>query len=616
MEKEQYESKLKQVPKNNNSLIQNEIKKCEICGENTNISNFREYIGNPLAFIYLFYNKLSGGNIESYFTKYLKEIVLDVDGIITRMNFVDMISDMEFGIHRVKNSLKITNKDICIVGVGGDGSFSTLVNTFLESIPEDKDRLIFAVLPFGTGNDWAKSFGWNSYGNMKFMKDDFSPLIDLARGIFTSNLINFDTWMVEVEIYDRENSSFQRVNPITQELESVNNNDDESKKLLVLKKRCINYFSFGEESRVGITFDTYRKKNVLLNRALYGLAGSIFTVNMNNKHQSNIPLSHSTKKVYLVNPKSQNLENCNQECGLCPKGTIHSPENGQESSICPTLLSSVSLVFLNIETFGGGVKLWKNSRNVASSISKVSSNLNFGEMVGSLGSFLINPISLDFDTFKQVKNRESRKDVESISEPESYQNYDFDSESGINFDSDKSALEQKESGVNSLSELKDNEDNNLNQGNQIQKNDEDGILKIVSDSSDRKLEIMSFSGLMDFGSIFLPYMSTAKRVGQFLPFQTDSTLSSENELFSKINNLKIQDTTKNFDYSNAQGNTLKMEFYDQNSSENQSNLIEVYFQIDGEYYLAKEPKQCSVNYDQKIKVLKCIIPYSPFKNIH
>ncbi|KAH8583332.1 diacylglycerol kinase [Cryptosporidium sp. chipmunk genotype I] len=616
MEKEQSEGKSNQVSKNENEIVQNEVNQCEVCGKSTNISNFREYIGNPLAFIYLFYNKLSGGNIETYFTKNLKEIVLDVDGIITHINFVDMISDFESGINRVKNSLKITNKDVCIVGVGGDGSFSTLVNTFLESIPENKNRLIFSALPFGTGNDWARSFGWSSYGNMKFMKDDFSPLIDLARGIFTSNLINFDTWTVEVEIFDREGSSFQRVNPISQELERVNNSDDETKKLLVLKKRCINYFSFGEESRVGITFDTYRKKNVLLNRALYGLAGSMFTVNMNNKHQSNIPLSHSTRKIYLEDTESPNQETYNQECALCPNGTIHSSEDPQENSVCPTLLSSVSLVFLNIETFGGGVKLWKNSKNVGPSIPKTSSNLNFGEMVGNLSSFLANPISLDFDTFKQVKSSELEDDPESSSRSESDPNHNLDSESDINLDSDKSILDPRESDIKSISEEQNDEDTDSLKGDKFNKTIEDNILKIVPDSCDKKLEIMSFSGLMDFSSIFLPYMSTAKRVGQFSPFQTNSLPRSEDELSSKIDELKTQNLINNPTTYKSLGSTLKMDFYDKDSSECSSSLIEVYFQIDGEYYLAKQPKQCSVRYDQQIKVLRCIIPYSPFKNIH
>ncbi|CUV07787.1 unnamed protein product [Cryptosporidium hominis] len=616
MEKEQSEGKLNQNSKNENSIVQNETDKCELCGENTNISNFREYIGNPLAFIYLFYNKLSGGNIETYFTKNLKEIVLDVDGIVTHMNFVDMISDFESGINRVKNSLKMTNKDICIIGIGGDGSFSTLVNKFLESIPENKNRLIFAVLPFGTGNDWAKSFGWSSYGNMKFMKDDFSPLIDLARGIFTSNLINFDTWMIEVEIFDSEDSSFQRVNPISQELERVNNNDDEGKKLLILKRRCINYFSFGEESRVGITFDTYRKRNVLLNRALYGLAGSMFTVNMNNKHQSNTPLSHSTRKIYLEDPDHPNKETNNLECALCPNGTIHSSEDSQENSTCPTLLSSVSLVFLNIETFGGGVKLWKNSKNVGPSISKTSSNLNFGEMVGNLSSFLVNPISLDFDTFKQIKNPKSGDDAESSSGSESDPNYDLESESDVNLDSDKSILDLKESNINRLNEEQNDQDIDSIKEDQLNKTAKDNILNIVPDSCDKKLEIMSFSGLIDFSSIFVPYMSTAKRVGQFSPFQTDSQPHFEEELSSKISELEIQNSENNSKSYKKSGNTLKMDFFNKDNSECNSGFIEVYFQIDGEYYLAKEPKQCSVKYDQQIKVLRCIIPYSPFKNIH
>lgn len=604
MGNEKYEGEIR-CSSNKSNIVQNEASKCELCGANSNILNFREYFGNPLAFIYLFYNKLSGGNIESYFTKYLKEIVLDVDGIIVHMNFVDMISDMDTGINRVKNSLKITNKDICIIGIGGDGSFSTLVNNFLENIPESKNRLIFAVLPFGTGNDWARSFGWSSYGNMKFMKDDFSPLMDLARGIFTSSLISFDIWMVEVEIFDREDSSFQRVNPITQELERVNNIEDDCKKLLILKKRCINYFSFGEESRVGITFDTYRKRNVLINRALYGLAGSMFTVNVNNKYQSNAPLSHCTRNIYIINSESSNKESSNYECGLCPEGTIHCSENSQEnSSICPTLHSSVSLVFLNIETFGGGVKLWNDSKNVGPSISKTSSNLNFGEMVGHLGSFLINPISLDLDHFKPGKSREFDEGVSSSSE------------SDIIFDSEKSNLEPRESGINYLGEKQYEEEISSIQNDQSNKTIEDSILNIVPDSCDRKLEIMSFSGLIDFSSIFLPYMSTAKRVGQFSPFPTYQKVMCEEKLSLNTSKTEVRNSDENYIHNQKQGNTLRMDFYDKNSSECKSNSIEVYFQIDGEYYFAKEPKQCSVKYDQQIKVLRCTIPYSPFKNIH
>lgn len=605
MKHEKYEGEIKFNLNNRSIIVQNEMGGCEVCGASSNVLNFREYFGNPLAFIYLFYNKLSGGNIESYFTKHLKEIVLDVDGIVAHMNFVDMISDMETGINRVKNSLNITNKDICIIGVGGDGTFSTLVNTFLEKIPESKNRLIFAVLPFGTGNDWARSFGWSSYGNMKFMKDDFSPLMDLARGVFTSSLISFDIWIVEVEIFDREDSSFQRVNPISQELERLNNAEDEGNKLLILKKRCINYFSFGEESRVGITFDTYRKRNVLLNRALYGLAGSMFTVNVNNKYQSNVPLSHCTKNIYIINSESSNKESSNYECGLCPKGTIHCSDNNQENfSICPTLQCSVSLVFLNIETFGGGVKLWKDSKNVGPSISKESSNINFGEIVGHLSSFLTNPISLDLNHLKPGKSREFDEGASSSSE------------SDILFDSERSNLEPRELEINNLGEEQYNEEVSPIQNVQLDKTIENSILNIIPDSCDKRLEIMSFSGLIDFSSIFLPYMSTAKRVGQFSPFPTYPMVRCEEKLPLNASNSEVRNSNENSENHKRQGNTLRMDFFDKNSSECNSNSIEVYFQIDGEYYFAKEPKQCSVKYDQQIKVLKCTIPYSPFKNIH
>ncbi|KAK6590152.1 diacylglycerol kinase variant A [Cryptosporidium xiaoi] len=567
--------------KKNEALICNNCKLHEI-----QLSVFREYIGDPLAFIFLFYNKLSGGNIESYFSNRLKEIVLDVDGIMTHISFVDMISEMDIGVKYVKNSLKLTSKDVCIIGIGGDGSLSTLVNLFLEEIPESEERLVFAVLPFGTGNDWARNFGWSSYGNIKFMKDDFVPLVDLARGIFTSKVINFDLWMIEVELINKEDSCFLRVNPFTQELQRmetcrddneieelkssiINKNVGVNNKLLKLKKRCLNYFSFGEESRVGITFDTYRKKNVLINRALYGLAGSVFSVNLKNKQQ-NIPLSHSTQGVYLIDKNQNIFQHDNFSCALCPNGIKHTmsslniKENTDEEdiNICPTLSNSVSLVFLNIETFGGGIHLWKNSKNLGHSISSDSSktNINLGEMVGTISSLLTSPITL------QVEQNETN-----------ITNLGVNSTNGTLTENEKGIEEQ----FRVLSSKKTDKKEYSSEREVIREK----ILNIIPSSCDKKMEIMSFSGLIDISSIFLPYMSTARRVGQFSPFETGN--KEEQNLVILFNENQV------------------------NNSES-SNLIEMYFQIDGEYYLAKEPKQCTLKYDRTIRILNCILPYSPF----
>ncbi|KAH8740653.1 diacylglycerol kinase variant A [Cryptosporidium ryanae] len=572
-----------------NNLNEEEEKICKHCKINElQLSVFREYIGDPLAFIFLFYNKLSGGNIESYFSSKLKEIVLDVDGITTHISFIDMISEIDVGIKHVKNSLKLTSKDICIIGIGGDGSFSNLVHLFLEKIPNSEERLVFAVLPFGTGNDWAKNFGWSSYGNIKFMKDDFTPLIDLARGIFTSKIINFDIWAIEVELKDKEDSCFLKVNPLTQELQKIesyekNNeitqnyseltsleNIKKNDKLLKLKKRCLNYFSFGEESRVGITFDTYRKKNVLINRALYGLAGSVFSVNLKNKQQ-NIPLSHSTKGVYLIDNVNNTQKN-DFICALCPNGVKHTMgdlDRKENLGICPTLSNSVSLVFLNIETFGGGVHLWRNSKNVGHSISSddTKANINLGEMVGTISSLLTNQITLQSE---QVDTKTT--------------------DTGVNSSNDAFTKDEKPKDLEIFSSETTNEEPSF------ESVIKEKIMNIVPSSCDRKMEIMSFSGLLDISSIFLPYMNAARKVGQFSPFETDreKKVDEKKSSLSEEKNLVII-------FKKSQENTP-----------DDNNLIEMYFQIDGEYYLAKEPKHCILRYDRTIRVLNCIVPYSPF----
>ncbi|KAL7068602.1 hypothetical protein ACR3K2_09410 [Cryptosporidium serpentis] len=513
--------------------VSHECKMCRSISQSLKIC--REYIGDPLAFIFLFYNRYSGGNIEDFFLSSLQEIVMEVDGITVHINFIDMINQMEKGIQKVKNVLEITMKDVCIIAIGGDGSLSTLVDNFSTNLSKSMNRLVFAVLPFGTGNDWARNFGWYSYNKMTFIKDDLYPMVDLVRGILTSKVINFDVWNIEMEIYDNEDASFLQVSPYSQELQVICNDNQGTVKLKILKRRCLNYFSFGEESKVGITVETYRKRNVLLNRALYGIAGSIFTVNINSK--SELSLYHSTKEVVIMDPTNGS----NYGCGMCPVGTYH-PIN----EACPTLTNSISLVFLNIASFGGGVQIWKDSSNLGPSLCSITKK---------------------YSTFEDTKDTSTSD-----------------------------------------------------------------ILNIKQSVQDKKLEIMSFTALVDISSIFVPYMNTAKRVGQFIPFPEKMDLfreyngSDDNKIYKDGH--KNDNDDKTYDRNSKTGSLnednidklpllrggkkLKLSF--QNFSEGEfQKLIEIYFQIDGEYYIARYPKHCLISYDREIKILQCVLPYRPFK---
>ena len=65
----------------------------------------------------------------------------------------------------IENALKLRsdNEHIVCAFMGGDGSISRNVNYLTENsitIKENINLIAFAFLPYGTGNDCARSLGW------------------------------------------------------------------------------------------------------------------------------------------------------------------------------------------------------------------------------------------------------------------------------------------------------------------------------------------------------------------------------------------------------------------------------------------------------------------------
>ena len=82
-----------------------------------------------------------------------------------------------------------------VVIMGGDGSFATTIK-FLRTSPQvkkglDKQKIAFITLPFGTGNDGGKAFGWGSTPHNELW---FQDLESLMRDIIRANCINLTLW--------------------------------------------------------------------------------------------------------------------------------------------------------------------------------------------------------------------------------------------------------------------------------------------------------------------------------------------------------------------------------------------------------------------------------------
>ena len=143
---------------------------------------------------------------------------------------------------------------------GGDGSLMTLVMMAKEA-GCDIATLVCCVLPYGTGNDLARVLNWGgSEGDLKI----YSSLPQLVREIcLNSDEKALNVWTIMVKY---------RANGTTYEIDNKTR-DYFSRNETVFERYMINYWSMGEDARVGTGFEKKRTKNRFCNTCVYGSIG-------------------------------------------------------------------------------------------------------------------------------------------------------------------------------------------------------------------------------------------------------------------------------------------------------------------------------------------------------
>jgi len=138
----------------------------------------------------------------------------------------------------------------------------------------DFERVVVGHIPFGTGNDFSRSTGWGPVvqrGDLvgvgwKRLKEDL-------RRWLVADVADFDVW--EVEVTAKEGFAFvhgqktglseqDRIQHGLEELE-----DGQWR----MKKRMVNYFSFGQICRAGLGFEKRRTSSRIGNNLRYGWEG-------------------------------------------------------------------------------------------------------------------------------------------------------------------------------------------------------------------------------------------------------------------------------------------------------------------------------------------------------
>ncbi len=97
----------------------------------------------------------------------------------------------EYAGHATKLASSLVNKGILnILIIGGDGTINEVVNGIFTSNIEDKSKVSISVLPYGTGNDWARYWGLLTKERRKITPEIFQReknIVDVGKATYTED---------------------------------------------------------------------------------------------------------------------------------------------------------------------------------------------------------------------------------------------------------------------------------------------------------------------------------------------------------------------------------------------------------------------------------------------
>lgn len=161
----------------------------------------------------------------------------------------------------IYTSLENENHHIRMIMAGGDGSLMGLVNKAKEA-GCDINTLVTCVLPYGTGNDLARCLNWGgSEGELKIYKSLPKLINEIC---LNAEIKELNIWTVLIKF---------RHGGTTFDVDSKRKRSYIARNETFFERFMINYFSFGEDARVGTGFEKNRTKHRCCNTLVYGAVG-------------------------------------------------------------------------------------------------------------------------------------------------------------------------------------------------------------------------------------------------------------------------------------------------------------------------------------------------------
>eukprot|EP00928_Gymnodinium_smaydae_P097271 TRINITY_DN8767_c0_g2_i2.p2 TRINITY_DN8767_c0_g2~~TRINITY_DN8767_c0_g2_i2.p2 ORF type:complete len:512 (-),score=102.27 TRINITY_DN8767_c0_g2_i2:43-1362(-) len=223
----------------------------------------------PIEDMFLFVNPRSGGNRGEAFLQAPNPLHTRVgDGRQVRLHIHSLLvgeSGNKCGFHALRDVLRRTQGPIRVIVGGGDGTIMWADAEAVRHGIDTERQLIFGIVPLGTGNDFARYAGWGGRNPSGIVENDFQVLRDLVAEWAAATPRPHDVWQVSIEVCE-DGGDILKVDSESEEA-SIH------KRTLVMP--MINYFSVGQECKVGIEFDKHRTKSQTCNLFVYAAEGAL-----------------------------------------------------------------------------------------------------------------------------------------------------------------------------------------------------------------------------------------------------------------------------------------------------------------------------------------------------
>ncbi|CEL94293.1 unnamed protein product [Vitrella brassicaformis CCMP3155] len=319
-----------------------------------------ELVDRPQYFVFLFVNPTSGGSKAGEITQLGVE-TFRFHAPYDMMAYVYDITSGDPGnkpgFKRLKTVVDGVPADqiVRVVVAGGDGTVMWCLSE-LEEHGIDVMRVAIGVVPYGTGNDFARALAWSRISNCALFDASFALFKALVHTWIESRVVPYDIWEVEVSVQD--DGCFKKIDSKTRQKKTLTQRDDASRPVVSQKFPMANYFSTGIESRIGLGFDRHRARSPFANKVVYFTEG----------------LKKAFKKTPRITDVISNLSEVSGESGPSQESPLARSEpasTSSERSVFSLSTSSggpklvgkpASLIAINIPSFAGGLDIWRSSK--------------------------------------------------------------------------------------------------------------------------------------------------------------------------------------------------------------------------------------------------------------